>query len=699
MAKIVNNIANATVTRCEWDSTTQYWYFEVEANQGYEIAEAPKVTYYNTYGYLRSTTLVVSSDCKSASGKENFRVDSSTSPFTFSGTTKESTNVPTITNNVENTDVSYTGTNPFVLTLTAQDGYIFGTPPTATYLNDDGETQTDTFTVASDGKTATLTTTTVDASLLTITLNGTTTPETPDPTITNNIANSTASYTGNDHQYVVTVKADDGYLFSGDIEASYTGYSSGSGVSVSFVVSSDKKTASGVCPDVDENTPIVLTGATVVETVINVVNNITGTTETHTFDGTNFAVTVKGTAYKMRFKNAQMTYTDTDGNEQTTALLTSIVDQIPQADGTARVKNGTTVTLTGTYELVTLVKSELSNCTVAETLPDVLYKGDSLAVTVTANSGTVFETCPTFSYDNEDGVVVVQELTLSEDTKTATGTFVIPSDYTPQQVTLYATATPEKVIGANYGTINVYKVTLDNLDAFSKIRFFKEAINTDGTEFTLINLGDYVNLLKRVFFSVPTASTDVIKCGNYNTGVECEAPDTDTVTLNFGSLTVPAPNGDATDYLSELQLFVPFKGYVSLPSDYVGKTITLTYTINIITGGGVAKVLCGDDVVLLVDVEPNEDILYQTNLDNLATIGGDTWNEQYLYGVEPFLRMKYYNSLNKTARNNDYENAKLGDLSGFCVVDDVTLSTTAEMTADEQEAIISLLKSGVYIET
>ena len=613
-ATVINKIDNATVDTPVWNGS--YWTLKATANNGYifDTSKSVIVSYYNKSGYLKTVTLTVSKDKKTAENIADSGVNASTSTFTFTGTTKSDGTIviPTITNNVEETTVSYSGSNPFTLTLQANDGYKFDVCPTATYYNDDGEAQTDTFQLSEDEKTATLTTATVDSSLLVITVNGTTTPETVAPTITNNIANTTATYSGNDHQYVITIKVNDGYLLDGTPEASYIGYSSGTTVSVSFAVASDNKSASGVCPDVDENTPIVLTGNTKVEP--------TGSTT---------------------------------------------------------------------------VKTSLTNCTVAETLPTTITGGETLTVTVKANDNTHFEVIPKFTWDNESGYYETQDLTLSEDSKTATGTFTNP-DYIPQVVTIAANAVPDTIIGTNYGAIHVYKVTLDNLNDFSQKRFFKES--EDDGSVTLINLGDYVNRIKRVFFTVPTASTDVIKCGNYNTGVECEAPQTDTVTLNFGAITVPTPNGDGTDYLSELKLFVPFSGFVSVPNDYIGKTLSLVYTVNVITGGGVAKLLCGEDIVSLVDVEPNEDIIYQTNLDNLATVGGDEWNEKLLYGVEPFLQVRYYDSLNKEERNNDYVNAKLGDMSGFCVVDDVTLSTTAEMTAEEQERIITLLKQGVYIE-
>ncbi len=582
------------------------------------------------------------------------------------------------------------------MTLKASDGYKFSAAPTLKWRSTSYVFTTINFELSEDSKTATISFV-VPTNCASITIASTTEESAAEPTFTNNIPNTEYTYSGSDHQYTVTITANDGYLFEGTPEASYTGYSSGSSVSVSFVVSSDKKTASAICPDVDENTPIVLTGNTVEEVAITVMNNIEGTTETHTFDGTSLSVTVTGTIGQKRFRNPQMVYTDTTGSTVTVDMDVSLIDDIPTATAqVSNVQNGTTANVNGTFERAAAVTTLLSNCTVDNT-PEYMFDGDVWEVVVTANEGTIFDTAPLFKCYVYEGALTIQELVVSEDKKTASGIFTAPSP-TPQRLTLDAAAVPEAVIGGNYGAINVYSVTLDDLEAFSKKRFFKEAINSDGTEFTLINLGDYVNRIKRLFFTVPAASTDVIKCGNYNTGVECEAPETDTVTLNFGTITVPSPNGDTTDYLSELKLFVPFKGFVSIPTDYIGKTISLVYTVNVITGGGVAKVLCGEDVVLLVDVEPNEDIIYQTNLDNLATVGGDEWNEQLLYGIEPFLNVRYYNSLNKDERNTDYINGKLGDLSGFCVVDDVTLSTTAEMTADEQERIISLLKQGVYLE-
>lgn len=688
---VTNKIPNSTITAQYWDG--EIWQIKVAANSGYIFDGAPKIAYDDTMGDYNKVSMTLNNARNLASYYPDENVDADTD-FTITGSTKA--DELKITNNVANTTVESTKSGSYSgsITLKANDGYKIDTA-SVSYTDGYGDPVTDNMQISADGKSATWSSTDFEADY-DVYINGTTSESTVTPTFTNNVPNTEISYSGSNHQYVVTITAKDGYLIDGTPEASYTGYSSDEPVSVSFAVASDLKSASGVCPDVDENTPVVITGNTKEEVIITVTNNITGTTETHTFDGTNFSVTVTGGTGRKRYKNPTVSYTDTDGNTQTVEMSVSQVENVAVATAQVTgVKNNTTVTLNGSYTPATFIKQNLSNCTIVETLPDYIFGGDVVSVTVNANPNTVFETIPVFTWDDSTGDYQTQEMTLSTDKKTATGTFTNPTD-TPQELNINATATPEKVIGGNYGAINVYKVTLDNLEAFSEKRFFKET-ETDGTV-TLINLGEYVNRIKRLFFTVPTASTDVIKCGNYNTGVECEAPDTDTVTLNFGTITVPTPNGDATDYQSELKLFLPFHGYETLPVDYVGKNVSVVYTVNVITGGGVAKVMCGDDVVMLVDVEPNEDILYRTTTEQNSTIGGDTWNEEYLYGVEPFLYVKYYDSLNKDARNNDYENAKLGDLSGFCVVDGVTLSPTAEMTADEQETILTLLKQGVYIE-
>lgn len=520
---------------------------------------------------------------------------------------------PTYQNNVANT--TYTGVKDsdtgVTVTLTADDGYKIDTASLG-YTNVDGEASTANMQISSDYGTATCSITDVDLDY-TIYINGTASPKAVEPTFTNNVPDSTLSYTGSDHQYVVTITAQSGYYIDGDIEATYTGYSTDNPVSVTLATASDLLSAKGVLPDVDENNVITLSG-----------------------------------------------------------------------------KTGEKIT----------INTELSNCYVSTALPSWYKQGETITITLQANENCVFAEGSTNNlvWQTDEGYPVSNDFTISEDKATASITVTMPTDYSIRWIRIVGNATPSKVVGSKYGAINVYKVTLDNLEEFSKVRFFKENRGSDDNpDYELINLGDYVNRIKRIFVDVPTASTDVIKCGNYNTGVSVYAPDADVVTLDFGCITIPSVNGDSTDYESEITVFLPFKGFVSIPVDYIGKDVSLTYDVNVITGDGVAKLKCGEEVIQVQDVEPSADVLYKTASETVTQIGGERWNESLYYGLEPFVRVKYFTSLNKTGRNNDSYEAKLSDLSGFCRVDDVVLSTSPNMTIREEETILQTLKDGVYL--
>lgn len=95
-----------------------------------------------------------------------------------------------------------------------------------------------------------------------------------------------------------------------------------------------------------------------------------------------------------------------------------------------------------------------------------------------------------------------------------------------------------------------------------------------------------MNRIKRIFTNVPTFGLADIVCGNYNTEIQAKKPSDDSFTISFGEITIPIKNGDNTDYESDLQLFLPFVGLVSINSELMGVNVSLTYEINVITGKG-----------------------------------------------------------------------------------------------------------------
>ena len=346
------------------------------------------------------------------------------------------------------------------------------------------------------------------------------------------------------------------------------------------------------------------------------------------------------------------------------------------------------------------VSKNLSNCTANSDLPTEVEVGKTLSVTLTANEGTKFDknkTIPNFSYQDENLDFTSQNLTISEDGSTATGSIVM-GDW--RTFTINGEAYPVAVVGGKYGAVNVYLVTIDNLDAFSKKRYFRVTgtdPQTGASIYENVDLGDYVNKIIRIYTPIKASSTDVIRCGNYNTNISCFQPETDKIILDFGNITIPDHNKNNVDFESEINLFLPFLGFVNISNEYIGKTINLQYVINVITGNGSALLSCDGVMFQVEETEPKNNILYLSQNTESKTIGNDDWNERLFYGVEPYLLVKWFDSVGD-GLNNDRKNGKIGDFTGFSRFDDIDPISTTEMLTDEQKQIYNLLNNGVYVE-
>ena len=523
--------------------------------------------------------------------------------------------------------------------------------------------------------------------------------------VTNKIPNTTATgvksgrWSGS-----VTVTADGGFK----ITSAQVAFTDGEGYPASedMTIAADGKTASWSNDNFETDSGVTLTGETASEGTpkITVVNNITNTLqETHTYDGDVATITVESQHYqKYRFIDPKATYQSTDGEQKTVDMEVEVLSDYSLSKVTITNLDPTQpVTLTGKFIDVVNIKTNFSNCYANPPLPEFLQYGETLNVTIKANENTAFDTeqsTPNFSYYDEQGDPASKDLTVSADKQTATGSIVLQDGW--RDLSVNAQAYPVAVVGEQYGAINVYLVTLDELTEFSGKRFFKVTDTDPETGMSFyenIDLGAYVNKIRRVYTNIGASSTDVIRCGNYNTGVSCHQPAQDKITLDFGTAVVPAHNEDNTDYESEIQIFLPFAGFVNLNTDYAGKTIALQYVKNVVTGNGVALLSCNGVVFQVEETEPSSEIIYLSPSTQVKTVGGDDWNEMLYYGLEPYIYCKWYESASN-GRNNDRQTGILGDFKGFNVFDDVTPIHTAEMLTEEQEMIYTALSDGVYIE-
>lgn len=591
------------------------------------------------------------------------------------------------------------------ITVRADDGFVFQGDVKAVYTNTSGSPKSVVLDM-NDAKVLAfgeLSDTDADTE---ITITGATRNEN-DLDLTNNVPNTTAQGTkASYYEASITLTANEGFKIA-SAKVAFTdnyGYPS----SEDMTISEDGKTANWSNENCDPVEPFTITGETVSEGTpeMTVINNMTGTLkEEHTYDGEVATITVESQHYpRFRFIDPKASYKSTDGQQKTVDMQVEVLDYYSLAKVTITDLDPTEpVTLTGKFVDVANITVNLTNCYADPAIPDWLQFGETLNITIKANPNTEFHPDdetekPTLTWQDEQGYYQYTDLTVSEDKRTATGTKVLDADLSDFSVN--ADAFPVAVVGEQYGAINVYLVTLDELAEFSGKRFFKETgtdPSTGAPIYENIDLGAYVNKIRRVYTNIEASSTDVIRCGNYNTGVSCHQPAQDKITLDFGTAVVPAHNEDNTDYESEIQIFLPFAGFVNLNNDYAGKTIALQYVINVVTGNGVALLSCDGVVFQVEETEPSSEIIYLSPSTQVKTVGGDDWNEMLYYGLEPYIYCKWYESASN-GRNNDRQTGILGDFRGFNVFDDVTPIHTAEMLTEEQEMIYTALSDGVYIE-
>ena len=334
------------------------------------------------------------------------------------------------------------------------------------------------------------------------------------------------------------------------------------------------------------------------------------------------------------------------------------------------------------------VKKDLTNC--SGNIPDSYDENATINITLNANDGMIFNNC--YIQYIVDGDIKNVNGTISNDKKSATIEWQIPKGV--YYITIIGTCEAEQAIGKDYGAINVYIVTLENLKDFSKVRFTSATYSN----FMYYDLGEYVNRIKRVYVNIEKGVSDIIMCASYNTKISAYQPKQDHITLDFGNVKIPLHNNDVTDYECNIQLFIPFVGFVSVSNDYVGKTINLQVDINVITGDGLYRLTCDGIQFQTKDCTPSTDVLYKTADYDLSLIGGDKWNENVFMGLEPYIILKWYESKNPNGRNNDFKKGNISSFTGFNSFDNVVIQPTANMLAREQEMILTTLLKGVYIE-
>lgn len=436
---------------------------------------------------------------------------------------------------------------------------------------------------------------------------------------------------------------------------------------------------------VDTNKEVTINGTfTPNPKKLTITNHVSGTTAEYVQNGENFDIKLTGNTDGNYSVVPVISYRNESGTETTGEM--HVNGRI--AAFSVPVATNETVNITGTFTPGTPQKDvpvtyELTNCTVSPQ-PQTVKTGSTLNLTVTPNTNYKLDSCNLIWNNGTNDVTI----------SVTGGVISFPVPDPCVSIRVKAVASVITPIGKNYGAINVYCITLDNLDEFSKQRFFEIKDDTQGI-YEEVNLGIFVNRIKRIFTNVPVSGTDYLRCGNYNTGITVQTPEKDVISLNFGDVTLTGLNGNSEDYNAQISVFIPCRGFVAVDSKYIGKTINLSFKVNVITGDAVAFLSCDGVVFQLESFSLSRDVIYKTGTTELNIIGGTQWDEQILYGLEPYVIITQNTTINKPV-NNTQESVTIGDVTGYAQFENVNLNS-AKLLVDEYNEIILQLETGVYL--
>lgn len=437
-----------------------------------------------------------------------------------------------------------------------------------------------------------------------------------------------------------------------------------------------------------------------------VTNNIADATESHTVNGS--SVTVNLTSKKVML-NVSCAYVAKDGSNKNVPVTVNVVINDVADTDTATSNASVTlpnvdfshpIVITGETKQAMRIDYNLSGCTPV-TKPTYCFVGEQLTITLTADSGNIFDDepkCTITGYNSLTGGRVVQ-MTIDEDKLTATGTItptVGSSDTDDWYIVVDGVANPTSTPTKKYGFINAYVLNEQNLEDFATARFVPYTGDSASTKEDPISydLGDYVNRVKRFFFPVEKGSTSKLMCGNFQVDTNVFNLASDTKVISFGSVDIPNVTQSTADYDTDLNMFLPFIGLETLPVDLIGHTVALELRVNLLGGGGVYMLTCEDRIVYTKEVEPCSDVLFRTQKQEVRVLGGSKFDSTYLMGLTPYIVLQ-----KKTITSTGVETAssrmtKVKDVVGFTKLVNVKFEDTSNMLMDDVNTIINILRNG-----
>ena len=140
---------------------------------------------------------------------------------------------------------------------------------------------------------------------------------------------------------------------------------------------------------------------------------------------------------------------------------------------------------------------------------------------------------------------------------------------------------------------STYKMTRDRLSQLGAFLWSGNIFDS----FSLVNSNPIENIIscKDIPFSIGGGVDNIIKLGNVDTGVNGEKVNTNFSEVTIGSITIPKKYNNFLDLApyTKVTIYLPYIGFKELDvTQIMGKSITVKYAVDVITGGCIAEIFC-----------------------------------------------------------------------------------------------------------
>lgn len=167
------------------------------------------------------------------------------------------------------------------------------------------------------------------------------------------------------------------------------------------------------------------------------------------------------------------------------------------------------------------------------------------------------------------------------------------------------TSTPIQIPGlpsisaSSTGFISLYNPSLSQLNQLASY-LWSDLFDVNGWKKLFANPMDAILGLSIVPVAVPSGGTREVKVGNIGTGISLTVASSQFVKVDCGSIDVNEYWGAYLDYepYTQAQIFLPYIGTRPISvDDIMGKSVSVVYHVDILTGACCCFVKCGDSVL------------------------------------------------------------------------------------------------------